>query len=585
MSSDAVLLLETVNFAAEKHRNQRRKDAEETPYINHPIGVARILSHEGGITDIEVLQTALLHDTVEDTDTSPAELEAKFGPVVAGYVKEVTDDKSLPKQERKRQQVEHAPHCSHQAKLVKLADKLYNLRDLNRCTPVAGTVLQAAMSSREALNMKLPPIQSTAGAVPIRNEKGELSMEKVKVKRYVSGKRPDYAPMESSDEEEEDFQFVKKGKEMEPEVELEEEEVSDPRLKRLLNRVSEDVEERLARHRQIAEPEVVAESSEDSDEGTWHPEREESSEEEEEEEEEVDDEEIERRRAMMRQRAIERKNEEMEVMEVEEEGKSGEESESESEYEEYTDSEDEAEPRLKPVFIRKKDRITVAEREAEEQRQRELEAEAKRQAEERRRYTLKIVEEEAKKEFEENRRTLAALDGLDTDGENEEEEYEAWKVRELKRIKRDREARELMEREKAEIERFHNLTEEERRAELRNSGKLITNKATKGKYKFLQKYYHRGAFFMDEEDDVYKRDFSAPTLEDHFNKTILPKVMQVKNFGRSGRTKYTHLVDQDTTSFDSAWAQESAQNSKFFKQKAAGVRDVFDRPTVKKRKT
>lgn len=66
------------------------------------------------------------------------------------------------------------------------------------------------------------------------------------MKRYVSGKRPDYAPMESSDEEEEDFQFVKKGKEMEPEVEQEEEEVSDPRLKRLLNRVSEDVEERYS---------------------------------------------------------------------------------------------------------------------------------------------------------------------------------------------------------------------------------------------------------------------------------------------------------------------------------------------------
>lgn len=66
------------------------------------------------------------------------------------------------------------------------------------------------------------------------------------MKRYVSGKRPDYAPMESSDEEEEDFQFVKKGKEMEQEVELEEEDVSDPRLKRLLNRVSEDVEERYS---------------------------------------------------------------------------------------------------------------------------------------------------------------------------------------------------------------------------------------------------------------------------------------------------------------------------------------------------
>lgn len=426
--------------------------------------------------------------------------------------------------------------------------------------------------------------------MPIRNEKGEISMEKVKVKRYVSGKRPDYAPMESSDEEEEDFQFVKKGKDADaPEMEMEEEEVSDPRLKRLLNRVSEDVEERLARHRQIAEPEVIAESSEDSDEGTWHPDRErdDSSEEEEEEEEEIDDEEIERRRAMMRQRAQERKTVEevVEVMEVEEEGRSGEESESESEYEEYTDSEDEAEPRLKPVFIRKKDRVTVAEREAEELKQKELELEAKKQVEERRRYTLKIVEEEAKKEFEENRRTLAALEALDTDGENEEEEYEAWKVRELKRIKRDREAREQMEKEKAEIERFHSLTEEERRAELRNNGKTITNKASKGKYKFLQKYYHRGAFFMDDEQEVFKRDFSTPTLEDHFNKTILPKVMQVKNFGRSGRTKYTHLVDQDSTSFDSAWAQESAQNSKFFKQKAAGVRDVFERPAVNKRKT
>ncbi|KAJ8340329.1 hypothetical protein SKAU_G00349620 [Synaphobranchus kaupii] len=122
-----------------KHKNQRRKDPEATPYINHPIGVGRILSYEGGITDIEVLQAALLHDTVEDTDTSIAELEAVFGQTVARIVQEVTDDKTLPKQERKRQQVEHAPHCSHQAKLVKLADKLYNLRDLNRCTPTGWT--------------------------------------------------------------------------------------------------------------------------------------------------------------------------------------------------------------------------------------------------------------------------------------------------------------------------------------------------------------------------------------------------------------------------------------------------------------
>ncbi|XP_069722944.1 microfibrillar-associated protein 1 isoform X1 [Phaenicophaeus curvirostris] len=463
------------------------------------------------------------------------------------------------------------------------------------------------MSVPSAL-MKQPPIQSTAGAVPVRNEKGELSMEKVKVKRYVSGKRPDYAPMESSDEEDEEFQFIKKAKEQEVEPEEQEEELAnDPRLRRLQNRIAEDVEERLARHRKIVEPEVVGESDSEVEGEAWRLEREDTSEEE---EEEIDDEEIERRRGMMRQRAQERKTEEMEVMELEDEGRSGEESESESEYEEYTDSEDEMEPRLKPVFIRKKDRITVQEREAEALKQKELEQEAKRMAEERRKYTLKvlwgwrgivtagavgavssahfllqIVEEEAKKELEENKRSLAALDALDTDDENDEEEYEAWKVRELKRIKRDREEREAMEKEKAEIERMRNLTEEERRAELRANGKVITNKAVKGKYKFLQKYYHRGAFFMDEDEEVYKRDFSAPTLEDHFNKTILPKVMQVKNFGRSGRTKYTHLVDQDTTSFDSAWGQESAQNTKFFKQKAAGVRDVFERPSAKKRKT
>ncbi|KAJ0056515.1 hypothetical protein NL108_009677 [Boleophthalmus pectinirostris] len=134
--SDAVLLLETVNFAAEKHRNQRRKDPEATPYVNHPIGVAHILSHEAGVTDICVLQAALLHDTVEDTDTSLAELESRFGAVVSGIVAEVTDDKTLSKAERKRLQVEHARHCSPRAKLVKLADKLYNLRDLQRTAPV-----------------------------------------------------------------------------------------------------------------------------------------------------------------------------------------------------------------------------------------------------------------------------------------------------------------------------------------------------------------------------------------------------------------------------------------------------------------
>ncbi|XP_075714246.1 guanosine-3',5'-bis(diphosphate) 3'-pyrophosphohydrolase MESH1 [Rhinoderma darwinii] len=133
--SDVAGLLEAAHFAAEKHKAQKRKDVEETPYINHPIGVARILSHEAGISDLAVLQAALLHDTVEDTNTTFIEIEEKFGPEVKRIVEEVTDNKTLPRMTRKQQQIEHAPHCSYQAKLVKLADKLYNLRDLNRSTP------------------------------------------------------------------------------------------------------------------------------------------------------------------------------------------------------------------------------------------------------------------------------------------------------------------------------------------------------------------------------------------------------------------------------------------------------------------
>ncbi|KAL2300886.1 hypothetical protein Nmel_013780, partial [Mimus melanotis] len=135
VGSEIARLLEAVDFAARKHKEQRRLDPEGTPYINHPIGVARILAHEAGVTDIVVLQAALLHDTVEDTDTTFSEIEEWFGAEVRSVVEEVTDDKTLPKMERKRLQIEHAPICSRRAKLVKLADKLYNLRDLNRCTP------------------------------------------------------------------------------------------------------------------------------------------------------------------------------------------------------------------------------------------------------------------------------------------------------------------------------------------------------------------------------------------------------------------------------------------------------------------
>jgi guanosine-3',5'-bis(diphosphate) 3'-pyrophosphohydrolase len=131
----AAKLLNALTFAARKHRDQRRKDAEASPYINHPIEVAEILARIGGVEDITVLQAALLHDTVEDTKTSPAELEREFGPTVRKLVEEVTDDKSLPKPERKRLQVEHAPHLSPRAKLIKLADKICNVRDVTHTPP------------------------------------------------------------------------------------------------------------------------------------------------------------------------------------------------------------------------------------------------------------------------------------------------------------------------------------------------------------------------------------------------------------------------------------------------------------------
>jgi guanosine-3',5'-bis(diphosphate) 3'-pyrophosphohydrolase len=105
-------LMEAMLFAADKHRGQKRKDAQGTPYINHPIMVVNLMASIGGITDIEALQAGMLHDTVEDTETSPEEIETRFGYAVRSLVMEVTDDKKLEKQERKWRQIEKA----HQAR-------------------------------------------------------------------------------------------------------------------------------------------------------------------------------------------------------------------------------------------------------------------------------------------------------------------------------------------------------------------------------------------------------------------------------------------------------------------------------------
>lgn len=128
-------LLEAASFAAKKHRYQKRKGDDAEPYVNHPLEVANLLANVGKVEDYDVLIAAVLHDTVEDTETSPEELTARFGENVCRMVLEVTDDKSLDKAARKLKQIEHAPHLSDGAKQIKLADKTSNITDVTNNPP------------------------------------------------------------------------------------------------------------------------------------------------------------------------------------------------------------------------------------------------------------------------------------------------------------------------------------------------------------------------------------------------------------------------------------------------------------------
>lgn len=123
-------LLAAIKYAADQHRDQRRKGAHQPPYINHPIEVCEQVVRVGKINDTNILLAAVLHDTIEDTDTTPEDIEKMFGTRVSEIVLELTDDKDLPKAERKQKQIEHAPHLSIEAKCVKLSDKISNIREI-----------------------------------------------------------------------------------------------------------------------------------------------------------------------------------------------------------------------------------------------------------------------------------------------------------------------------------------------------------------------------------------------------------------------------------------------------------------------
>jgi (p)ppGpp synthase/HD superfamily hydrolase len=139
MTGDLVLLTRAADYAARQHTAQRRKGETAEPYINHLTEVAALLAEATGGEDVVLLAGGLLHDTLEDTDTTYEDLVQRFGPEVAQLVAEVTDDKSLRKEERKRLQIEKTPGKSRRAKLLKLADKTSNLRSLLQSPPKGWT--------------------------------------------------------------------------------------------------------------------------------------------------------------------------------------------------------------------------------------------------------------------------------------------------------------------------------------------------------------------------------------------------------------------------------------------------------------
>ncbi|XP_074281033.1 uncharacterized protein LOC141605977 [Silene latifolia] len=434
----------------------------------------------------------------------------------------------------------------------------------------------------------------TAGvsdAIIAIREKLRGKIGQTKVKRYWPGKAPDWA---DEAEEEADLRTSSSNRNR---VSFEQafpsddiNSVDDPRLRRLAETRAIDRDEIRADHRRIRQAEIVSTAEDEAAEDAAA--------------EEEDEDAVEEKRRRIRERLLKlRREEERELPTVDEEededgvaAEEDEDSEEESEYE--TDSEEEEANRramAKPVFVPKQERETIAERERLEAEERALEEAVKRKIAERKAETKQIVVEKIREDYEIQKSLIeneADIGDVDTDDEaNEAEEYESWKAREIARIKRDREDRDAMIKEKEEIEKVRNMTEEERREWERKNPKSGPSSVPKQKWTFMQKYYHKGAFFQDDPDDsagtmgsdeIYRRDFSAPTGDDKLNKTILPKVMQVKHFGRSGRTKWTHLVNEDTTDWTTPWANNDPLRSKY-NAKMAGMNRPIAKPKGSKK--
>ena len=158
------MLFQALSFAADKHRDQRRKGVDAVPYINHPIEVAELILRVGKIDDPNILAAAVLHDTLEDTETTPTELEQAFGAQVRTYVQEVSDDKTLPKAARKQLQIDHAGQLSNGAKLIKIADKIANINDI-AANPPANWPIQRRLEYLEWAEQVVKGVQGINSAL------------------------------------------------------------------------------------------------------------------------------------------------------------------------------------------------------------------------------------------------------------------------------------------------------------------------------------------------------------------------------------------------------------------------------------
>ncbi|KAJ0817768.1 putative microfibrillar-associated protein [Helianthus annuus] len=400
-----------------------------------------------------------------------------------------------------------------------------------------------------------------------------------KVKRYWPGKAPEWA---DDGDEDGDIRVARSAALEKAFPSREDNDImkrDDPRLRRLAENRLDNKEEIRADHRRIRQAEIISTEEEEQR-------RQERLEFEEDDEDALDE-----RRRRIREKLLQREQEEAAMIPEEEEEDEDEDEEESSEYE--TDSEEEqmGMAMVKPVFVPKSERDTIAEREKIEAEEHAIEELMKRRAEERKVETKQIVVEEIRKDMQiqKNLEAEADIADVETDDElNEAEEYEAWKAREIARIKRDRDDRDAMVKEREEIERVRNMTQEERREWERKNPK--PSSAPKQKWRFMQKYYHKGAFFQDDPDDksgtvgadgIFRRDYSAPTGEDKMDKSILPKVMQVKHFGRSGRTKWTHLVNEDTTDWNNPWTNNDPLRAKY-NTKMAGMNMPIAKPKGKK---